>query len=439
MVVINGSLDNLQSSLDFFLSITSKNLISDSKEMRGRFFEIFKNEDSYREENFLMFQEKVSDDYEITENAEPILVGDEESYSFGSFSFADDGVGDEEYPSDDEVYVKEEGYSDGGSWEDEDEFISYGNSENEETCLEEEKSSVEIEKNSDYSYYSSFENEKNSLDNEKSTLETENIVSDNEITTLENENNDLDNENYELEDDEFIDYSSSEEENTYLENEKVNPFSSIDISDFGSSDEIEEEYEEKVLPLDAFSSVDVGGFSSEDSSTEESSEDEFNWGNYDDEELEEDNSSWGSYEEESDETPSWGNYEDEEVTEEENTNSSVGGVSDKEEVIEEDTNLSTGKVSDEEDSLDSFFDDLGEFDKSFNVEEVKKEEPKNKVAEVKREVVEEAIEVPKDLREFVKLYHNCEMSFALKYFTKKEIDKQLSLGRVFKRKNRLLI
>lgn len=439
MVVINGSLDNLQSSLDFFLSITSKNLISDSKEMRGRFFEIFKNEDSFREENFLMFQEKVSDDYEITENAEPILVGDEESYSFGSFSFADDGVGEEEYPSDDEVYVKEEGYSDGGSWEDEDEFISYGNSENEETCLEEEKSSVEIEKNSDYSYYSSFENEKNSLDNEKSTLETENIVSDNEITTLENENNDLDNENYELEDDEFIDYSSSEEENTYLENEKVNPFSSIDISDFGSSDEIEEEYEEEVLPLDAFSSVDVGGFSSEDSSTEESSEDEFNWGNYDDEELEEDNSSWGSYEEESDETPSWGNYEDEEVTEEENTNSSVGGVSDKEEVIEEDTNLSTGKVSDEEDSLDSFFDDLGEFDKSFNVEEVKKEEPKNKVAEVKREVVEEAIEVPKDLREFVKLYHNCEMSFALKYFTKKEIDKQLSLGRVFKRKNRLLI
>ena len=439
MVVINGSLDNLQSSLDFFLSITSKNLISDSKEMRDRFFEIFKNEDSYREENFLMFQEKVSDDYEITENAEPILVGDEESYSFGSFSFADDGVGEEEYPSDDEVYVKEEGYSDGGSWEDEDEFISYGNSENEETCLEEEKSSVEIKKNSDYSYYSSFENEKNSLDNEKSTLETENIVSDNEITTLENENNDLDNENYELEDDEFIDYSSSEEENTYLENEKVNPFSSIDISDFGSSDEIEEEYEEEVLPLDAFSSVDVGGFSSEDSSTEESSENEFNWGNYDDEELEGDNSSWGSYEEESDETSLWGNYEDEEVTEEENTNPSVGRVSDKEEVIEEGTNLSIDKAPDEEDSLDSFFDDLGEFDKSFNVEEVKKEEPKNKVAEVKREVVEEAIEVPKDLREFVKLYHNCEMSFALKYFTKKEIDKQLSLGRVFKRKNRLLI
>ena len=75
---------------------------------------------------------------------------------------------------------------------------------------------------------------------------------------------------------------------------------------------------------------------------------------------------------------------------------------------------------------------------TINTEEMNEEGPKNIVVEVKKEV-EEVIEVPKDLRDFVKLYHNCDMSFALKYFTKKEIDRQLSLGRVFKRKNRLLI
>ena len=47
--------------------------------------------------------------------------------------------------------------------------------------------------------------------------------------------------------------------------------------------------------------------------------------------------------------------------------------------------------------------------------------------------------VPTDLREFVRKNPNCEMSLALKYFSKKEIDRQLSLGRVFKRKNRLLV
>lgn len=66
---------------------------------------------------------------------------------------------------------------------------------------------------------------------------------------------------------------------------------------------------------------------------------------------------------------------------------------------------------------------------SLDKEEVKEEEI--------NEVVEE-IQVPKIYEIFVKMYNNCEMSFALEYF-RKEIDKQLSLGRVFKRKNRLLI
>lgn len=48
-------------------------------------------------------------------------------------------------------------------------------------------------------------------------------------------------------------------------------------------------------------------------------------------------------------------------------------------------------------------------------------------------------DIPKDLRDFVRKNPNCEISLALQYFSKKEIDRQLNLGRVFKRKNRLWV
>ena len=50
-----------------------------------------------------------------------------------------------------------------------------------------------------------------------------------------------------------------------------------------------------------------------------------------------------------------------------------------------------------------------------------------------------AEDIPKDLRDFVRKNPNCEISLALQYFSKKEIDRQLNLGRVFKRKNRLWV
>ncbi|MGV3076475.1 hypothetical protein ACEE21_15475 [Clostridium baratii] len=364
MVVINGSLDNLQSSLDFYLGITSKNTIADSKEMRDRFFTMFKNEDSYRDENFLMFQERVSDDYDIVENPTPTLVGDEEVYSYGCCSFADD-IEEEEYPSDEEVYVEDE-Y--------EDEFVEYD-------C---DSSYLENEKIENNSYGTELEAEKNKID-------TEIIYSEYEDTFSETEKNDSENENIDLEDDEFIDYTSSEEENINLENENNTS------SSYEESNEFEEE-----------------------------ENNDFGWGIYD-EDIEEE-----EYIEEEEEIPSvWGNFDEEEVEEFED-----------ESVDEEVDEFSSWGAKDYEEETSIWGDvdeTLSKFDNSINIVEEEVEEPKNKVVEVKKEIVEEVVNVPKDLRDFVKLYHNCEMSFALKYFTKKEIDKQLSLGRVFKRKNRLLI
>ena len=50
-----------------------------------------------------------------------------------------------------------------------------------------------------------------------------------------------------------------------------------------------------------------------------------------------------------------------------------------------------------------------------------------------------AYDVPKTLRDFIKAYPRCDVSFAEKYFSKGEIKKQVSLGKVYIKKGRLHI
>lgn len=52
---------------------------------------------------------------------------------------------------------------------------------------------------------------------------------------------------------------------------------------------------------------------------------------------------------------------------------------------------------------------------------------------------EQKEEIPSDLRIFLRSHPNCELSTVKKYYSSKEIDKQLKLGRVFKRNGRLSI
>lgn len=48
-------------------------------------------------------------------------------------------------------------------------------------------------------------------------------------------------------------------------------------------------------------------------------------------------------------------------------------------------------------------------------------------------------EVPKDLRQFLRKYPRCDIKFALKYFSKKEIDKAILIGKIVRRGNKLHI
>ena len=146
---------------------------------------------------------------------------------------------------------------------------------------------------------------------------------------------------------------------------------------------------------------------------------------------EEEGFSWGSYDEE--EEVLWENPlvdEEEEVYDEVGWGYTLASVETEEEHDEE-VLWENPLVDEEEEEVlwgNPFIAEEVHESSSLDKEEVKEKE----INEV------EEIQVPKDLRDFIKMYNNCEMSFALKYFSKKEIDKQLSLGRVFKRKNRFL-
>lgn len=63
---------------------------------------------------------------------------------------------------------------------------------------------------------------------------------------------------------------------------------------------------------------------------------------------------------------------------------------------------------------------------------------------VKKEVSMEddgmyAQNLPRDVRDFLKLHPNSDMSYVLKFYPKKEIDKQIRLGKIFTRKGKLMI
>ena len=283
-------------------------------------------------------------------------------------------------------------------------------SEDEKNCLEDEIVTVEEEncdlelEDDEFITYSSYsENENNCSVNEKEVIENEYIELDKENTNLVNESEITelgDCEDYcELEDDEFIDYSngaSSEEEDDEF----------VDYSNGVSSDDVDD-------------FINYEGFVTEEEVVEDYSSEEGEF-------------SRGSYEEGEEEVVLWENplvEEEEEVYDEVGWDYPLVSTETEEEHDEE--VLWENPLVEEEEVLwgNPFIAEEVHESSSLDKEEVREEE----INEV------EEIQVPKDLRDFVKMYNNCEMSFALKYFSKKEIDKQLSLGRVFKRKNRLLI
>lgn len=167
-----------------------------------------------------------------------------------------------------------------------------------------------------------------------------------------------------------------------------------------------------------------GGTEAEEDNTEEQSEIEWD-------ENEEDSS-------ESEESFEWD--EPEETIDETGTESEI-----KWDEPEEDTSSSEIEWDEDTDEVLENYSEEGTFEEEPEVEQVK-DPPENSQSNnlgSKREVSMEddgmGADIPSDIREFLRQHPNSDIAYVQKFYPKKEIDKQLKMGRIYKRRGKLMI
>lgn len=150
-------------------------------------------------------------------------------------------------------------------------------------------------------------------------------------------------------------------------------------------------------------------------------------------ELEEDSSENEEYEEDSD---------DSEDTEESDSYSEDEYDEELPSIDEEEYYETADDMSEESEDVEP--EGLFEDEESETADIVEKKADSKIIPMVKKEVSMEddgmyAQNLPRDVRDFLKLHPNSDMSYVLKFYPKKEIDKQIRLGKIFTRKGKLMI
>ena len=177
-------------------------------------------------------------------------------------------------------------------------------------------------------------------------------------------------------------------------------------SDDNEEDEYEEEYEEEVEDSDEYE--------------EEDSDEEYEI--EDSDEYEEEVNDSDEYEEEYEEEIEDSDEYEEDYEEEIEDTDSYEEPPDEEDMLEEPKEQASVSSDNKFVSSDNFSERASPPKK----EDIAVEEPS-------------IDEVPKDLRQFLRKYPRCDIKFALKYFSKKEIDKAILIGKIVRRGNKLHI
>ena len=258
-------------------------------------------------------------------------------------------------------------------------------------------------------------------------------------------------------DDDFVDYDAEEDFIDDIESEDADISSFEDYSD--DTDEVDfddysEELTEDSEDFDDYSEDDSDLDSFDDYSEEEQSEDEDDFSDYESEEdsddfldyeeqeSEDDSDDFADYEESSEDDSSFETYEEEEFDEiyEED-------VGDSEDSFDEyDYSEESGA---DEDYLEepSFIDSVYDFQNQDEqiAEPVKQVEVQTPVTPAmihnevpKPQVIDRSAE-PTDIRAFLRKHPRCEYEFALQYFTKKQINDAIKIGKIIKKGNILKI
>ena len=112
---------------------------------------------------------------------------------------------------------------------------------------------------------------------------------------------------------------------------------------------------------------------------------------------------------------------------------------------EEDTSSSEIEWDEDTDEVLENYSEEGTFEEEPEVEQVK-DPPENSQSNnlgSKREVSMEddgmGADIPSDIREFLRQHPNSDIAYVQKFYPKKEIDKQLKMGRIYKRRGKLMI
>ena len=156
-------------------------------------------------------------------------------------------------------------------------------------------------------------------------------------------------------------------------------------------------------------------------------------------EIEEDSSENEEYDEDLDDSENADDFED---TDESDSYSEDNYDEELPSIDEEEFYETTDAMPEESEDVEP--EGLFEDEESETADIVEKKVDSKIIPMIKKEVSMEddgmyAQNLPRDVRDFLKLHPNSDMSYVLKFYPKKEIDKQIRLGKIFTRKGKLMI
>lgn len=307
---------------------------------------------------------------------------------------------------------------------------------NEDDTPEKYEDESDIEVDDDFVDYDAEEDSTDDIESEDDDDSSFEDYSDDTEDTDEADFDDYSEEQTE-DDTDFSDYEEEQSEDNYSEETTEDDDSDLDSFDDYSEEQSEDE--------DDFSDYDAEDSSEDDTdfSDYESEEDSDDFSDYEEQESEDDSDDFADYEEESEDDSSFEAYEEEESDEiyEEDV-----GDSDEDSFDEYDYTEETGvdeDYSEEPSFIDSVY-DLQNQDEQI-AEPVKQVEVQTPVTPAmihnevpKPQIIDRSAE-PTDIRAFLRKHPRCEYEFALQYFTKKQINDAIKIGKIIKKGNILKI
>ena len=320
---------------------------------------------------------------------------------------------------------------------------------NEDDTPEQYEDESDIEVDDDFVDYDA---EEDSTDDTESEDDDDSSFEDYSDDTEDTDEADFDDYSEEQTEDDadFSDYEEeqSEDEDDYSEepteeDDYSEEPAEEDDSDLDSSDDYSEE--EQSEDEDDFSDYDAEESSEDDTdfSDYESEEDSDDFSDYEEQESEDDSDDFADYEEESEDDSSFEDYEEEESDEiyEEDVGDSDEDSFDEYDYTEE-TEIDED-YSEEPSFIDSVYDSQNQDEQI--AEPVKQVEVQTPVTPAmihnevpKPQVIDRSAE-PTDIRAFLRKHPRCEYEFALQYFTKKQINDAIKIGKIIKKGNILKI